>query len=109
MYGIHQGNGSNQYEQKPNSSVIAKSQSDLAAQMGISVDTLQNYKILSEMIPELEEFPDSGSRTPDEWLNEQGYRMVISGKHVSIYRVIKNTVYIYHIEDTKTEYTKLFK
>lgn len=40
-------------------------------------------------IERLEEFPDSGSRTPDEWLNEQGYRMVISGKHVSIYRVIK--------------------
>ena len=60
-------------------------------------------------IERLEEFPDSGSRTPDEWLNEQGYRMVISGKHVSIYIVIKNTVYIYHIADTQTEYTKLFK
>ena len=52
---------------------------------------------------------DSGSRTPDDWLNEQGYRMVISGKHVLIYRVIKDTVYIYHIADTRTEYTKLFK
>lgn len=31
-----------------------------AAQMGISVDTLQNYKILSEMIPELEELLDTG-------------------------------------------------
>ena len=61
LYGIHQGNGSNQYEQKPNSSVIAKSQSDLAAQMGISVDTLQNYKILSELIPELEELLDTES------------------------------------------------
>lgn len=59
-------------------------------------------------IERLEEFPDSGSRIPDEWLNEQGCRMVISGKHVSIYRVIKNTVYIYHIADTQTEYTKLF-
>lgn len=50
LYGIHQGNGSNQHEQKPNNSVIAKSQSDLAAQMGISVDTLQNYKILADLI-----------------------------------------------------------
>ena len=49
LYGIHQGNGSNQYEQKPNSSVIAKSQSDLATQMGMSIDTLQNYKMLAEM------------------------------------------------------------
>lgn len=52
LYGIHQGNGSNQYEQKPNNSVIANSQEQLASQMGISVDTLQNYKLLAEMIPE---------------------------------------------------------
>ena len=56
----------------------------------------------------LENFPDSGSLTPDEWLNQQGYRMVICGKHVAIYRQIKKTVYIYHIADTQTEYTKLF-
>ena len=28
-------------------------------------------------IERLEKFPDSGSLTPDKWLNEQGYRMVI--------------------------------
>lgn len=68
MYGIREGsaggNGSNQYVKKelePNSSVEAKkSQSDIATQMGISVDTFQNYKILSEMIPELEELLDTG-------------------------------------------------
>lgn len=113
LYGIQNGSTSfqgNQYEVVTNKSEAPKkTQEQLAAQMGISVDTLQNYKILSEMIPELEELPDSGSRTPDEWLNEQGYRMVISGKHVSIYRVINNTIYIYHIADTQTEYTKLFK
>ena len=25
----------------------------------------------------LESFPDSGSLTPDEWLNQKGYRMII--------------------------------
>lgn len=60
IYGIHQGNGSNQYEQKPNNSVIAKSQEDIATQMGISVDTLQNYKMMAEMIPELEDLMDTG-------------------------------------------------
>lgn len=55
VYGIqHEGDHGNQYtEAKPNNSDLPKSQSDLAAQMGISVDTLQNYKLLSEMIPEL--------------------------------------------------------
>lgn len=60
LYEIHQGNGSNQYEQKPNNSVIANSQEQLASQMGMSVDTLQNYKLLAEMIPELEELIDTG-------------------------------------------------
>lgn len=58
LYGIRDGsaggNGSNQYikkELEPNSSAEAKkSQSDLAAQMEMSVDTLQNYKMLAEMI-----------------------------------------------------------
>lgn len=61
-----------------------------------------------DSIERLESFPDSGSLTPDEWLNRQGYRMVICEKHVAIYRKIEDKVYIYHIADTQTEYTKLF-
>ena len=57
LYGIRNGGDR---KSEPNSSVLKKSQSDLAAQMGISVDTLQNYKMLSEMIPELEELLDTG-------------------------------------------------
>lgn len=60
-------------------------------------------------IERLENFSDSGSKTPDPWLNEHGYKMVISGQHVSIYKIIKDTVYVYHIADTRTEYSKLFK
>lgn len=61
-----------------------------------------------DTIEHLEQFPDSGSVIPDNWLNEQGYRMVICKKHIVIYRVIHETVYIYHIADTQTDYTKLF-
>lgn len=61
-----------------------------------------------DSIERLGDFPDSGSRTPDLWLNKQGYRMVICKKHVSIYRLIGTRVYVYHIADTQTEYTKLF-
>ena len=61
-----------------------------------------------DVIERMEDFPGSGSLTPDEWLNEQGYRMVICKKHVAIYRMIQDTVFVYHIADTQTEYTKLF-
>lgn len=59
-------------------------------------------------IERLEDFPDSGSLTPDKWLNEREYRMVICKKHVVIYKTIETSVYVYHIPDTQTEYTKLF-
>ena len=73
------------------------------------VDTsLKVSNHILDAIERLSDFPDSGSMTPDKWLNKQGYRMVICGKHVAIYRVIKETVYIYPIADTQTEYTKLF-
>ncbi|GAQ17612.1 plasmid stabilization protein [Oceanobacillus picturae] len=67
---------------------------------------VSNY--ILNTIERLEDFPDSGSMTVDTWLNEQGYRMVISKKHVAIHRKIEDTIYIYHIADTQTEYTKLF-
>lgn len=61
-----------------------------------------------DVIERLEDFPNSGSLTPDKWLNDQGYRMVICKKHIAIYKVVRQTIYIYHIADTQTEYTKLF-
>lgn len=61
-----------------------------------------------DVIERLEDFPDSGSLTPDQWLNDMGYRMVICKKHIAIYRIIDETVYVYHIADTQTDYTKLF-
>lgn len=59
-------------------------------------------------IERLELYPNFGSLTPDKWLNRKGDHMIISERYVSIYRLIEKTVYIYHIADTQTEYTKLF-
>ncbi len=59
-------------------------------------------------IEKLEDFPDMGALTPDEWLNQQGYRMVLCEKHAVIYKQIGIAVYIYHIGDIRTDYTKIF-
>lgn len=61
-----------------------------------------------DTLEKLEEFPDLGSLTPDKWLNKIGYKMVVCEKHVAIYRLIDTDVFIYHIADTQTDYTKLF-
>ncbi|WP_310605285.1 type II toxin-antitoxin system RelE/ParE family toxin [Anaerosporobacter sp.] len=76
-------------------------------QFGVET-ALQVTDSILDALERLESFPDSGSMTPDEWLNRQGYRMVICKKHVAIHRVIGEIVYVYHIADTQTEYTKLF-
>lgn len=78
-----------------------------AVQFGVESAIKVTNHIL-DSIERLEDFPESGSLTPDKWLNIQGYRMVICKKHVSIYRQISDVIYIYHIADTQTEYTKLF-
>lgn len=63
LYGIRDGSANEKGNNRigePNYSVDQMTQSDIAAKMGISVDTLQNYKLLSEMIPELEELINTG-------------------------------------------------
>lgn len=64
LYGIQNGSSSfqgNQYEVVTNKSEAPKkTQEQLAAQMGISVDTLQNYKMLADIIPELDELVTTG-------------------------------------------------
>lgn len=65
IYGVHQGNGSNQYEQNPKVSDNAKTQQEeLADMIGISVDTLNNYKKLTELVPELQDWVETGILAP---------------------------------------------
>lgn len=63
-----------------------------------------------DSLERLERFPDSGSMTPDPWLNDMGFRMVISDRrNVSIFRMVDGRIFVYVIADTRTEYTKVFK
>ncbi len=58
----------------------------------------------------LQAFPDSGSLTPDPWLNSLGYRMVVADRrNVSVYKRIGDIIYVYLIADTRTEYNKAFR
>lgn len=76
-------------------------------QFGVETALKVSNHIL-DTIERLEKFPDSGSLTPDEWLNQRGYKMVICEKHVAVYKQIGAVIYIYHIADMQTEYTKVF-
>ena len=56
IYGIYNGGHKNRNEKNSN----LKNQSELASDLGMDVRTLHNYKLLSEMIPELEDLFDTG-------------------------------------------------
>lgn len=66
LYGIQNGSTSfqgNQHKEAVTniSEAPQKTQEQLAKEFGISVDTLQNYKMMADMIPELEELIDTGN------------------------------------------------
>lgn len=56
IYGVEHGGDR---KSNTNNSVLI-SQTDIANKLGISVDTLQNYKLLADMIPELSDLVDTG-------------------------------------------------
>lgn len=69
IYGVRAGSaggtGANQYTKlEPNNSGEATTQEDLANQLGISADTLRNYKQLADMIPEIQGLIETGTVTP---------------------------------------------
>ena len=65
-------------------------------------------KILNDL-KRLESFPLSCPSVPYKELAEHGYRMLICGKYVCIYRFIGDIVLIYHIVAAASNYPALFK
>lgn len=62
LYGIENGGkGGNRYTtvEHPSYSEAVKTQEDIANEMGMTVQSLHNYKLLSEMIPELSDLVDT--------------------------------------------------
>lgn len=61
IYGIQNGGyRGNQYQEVEPKLSDVPTQENLAEMIGISVDTLQNYKRLTELVPELQDWVDTG-------------------------------------------------
>ena len=67
------------------------------------------FENLMNSIERLKMFPKSAPLIRDEKLSSEGYRILISGEYICIYRVINKIVYIYHIANGRTEYKNLIK
>lgn len=62
-----------------------------------------------DALSRLELFPLSGSLPEDNELLKNGYRYVIAGKYICVYRLIADKVFVYHIVHGASNYPILFK
>ena len=62
-----------------------------------------------DTLSRLERFPLSGHIPADKELRVSGYRYVIAGKYICVYRPIGQTVFVYHIAHGASNYPSLFK
>ena len=62
-----------------------------------------------ESLERLKTYPLSGSLPRDRWLREAGYRLLISGKYLAVYRLVGNSVFVYHIAHGASDYPTLIK
>ena len=65
--------------------------------------------LIYDTLERLEMFPLSGHIPKDRWLARENYRYVIAGKYIAVYRLIEDTVYVYHIAHGASNYPSLFK
>lgn len=62
-----------------------------------------------DAMEQLTRFPLSGPSIRDDQLGAAGYRYILANKYLVIYRLLKDTVVIYHIAHGSSDYPKLFK
>ena len=55
-------------------------------------------------VKKLETFPEMGVLKETRLLGRYGFRALFIGKYVCIYRIVDETVLIYHIADVRTDY-----
>lgn len=65
--------------------------------------------LILDTLSRLEMFPLSGHIPQDKELRGNGYRLVIAGKYICVYRLISETVFVYHIAHGASNYPVTFK
>ena len=73
----------------------------------VSAEKITDY--ILESLERLKIFPLSGLLINDDELGRKGYRILVCKKYICVYRLIEDTVFIYHIMHGVTDYPKLFK
>lgn len=64
---------------------------------------------LLDAIENLSTSPYMGKSIEESLLRDEGYRRIVCGNYLCFYKVIGQTVYVYHIVDGRRNYPKLFE
>ena len=78
----------------------------------LAVGPISAEKITDKLLDGMEklgEYPLLGAEHSDPVLQEKGYRKLICGEYICVYRLIDDTVYIYRVVHGATDYPKLLK
>ena len=76
----------------------------------VGPDSARNItNLILDTLSRLERFPLSGHIPQDKELRNGGYRYVIAGKYICVYRLIAGTVYVYHMAHGASNSPTLFK
>lgn len=68
------------------------------------------YQTIREEIMRLQEYPMLGATHPDPELAVVGYRkLVLNQTYVAVYKVVDDTVMIYHVVNGAMDYPRLLK
>lgn len=62
-----------------------------------------------DAMEQLTRFPLSGPPVRDEQLRAAGYRYILADPYMVIYRLLGDTIFVYHIPHGATDYPKLFR
>ena len=95
--------------------ILAPAQIELEdiAQVYLSLAGVQYARKITDKIynalEQLAHFPLSGSPVHDKELFNLGYRFIVVEKYIIIYRLIDETVYVYHLFDGRTDYPTLLQ
>ena len=83
------------------------------AQLYLSLTGIQSARKITERIhnalERLIEFPLSGPPMRETELRNLGYRFLVVEKYIIVYRLIGDTVFVYHIFDGRSDYPTLFR
>lgn len=72
-------------------------------QVGTAYAKKFSDKIL-KAVGQLEEFPELGVLRKDTLMGKYGFRALFIGQYVCIYKILNDTVYIYHLTDARKNY-----